>query len=224
MVPRSSIENPTMNEVPSVAAPDESSIVVRTPFDEEARGMADCHLDAFPDRPMSLMGPDWLEFLYRHYMQAERGVSIVAVQDSQPVGLAVGGHPDLLAGFRRAATRRFPVKLAMATVRSSVVRRSVLASMTGRFRKQASVPPPDEPGTGSLLSICVRSDFEGQGVASRLLDAFQTASAEAGFSSLRLSVLGENTRARRFYERHGWELRPINGSLSVRYVCKLERS
>lgn len=198
-----------------------SSIIVRRPTLDEAAGMAECHLDAFPDRPMSLMGPAWLEYLYRYYMEAASGVSLVAVDGARPVGLAVGGHPDLLAGFRRAATRRFPLALAWRTLSSPVVRRSVTASVVGRFRPASTSLPPDDPGTGSLLSICVRSDFEGQGIASRLLDAFQTASAEAGFSSLRLSVLGDNTRARRFYERHGWQLRPIEGSLSVRYVFNL---
>ena len=198
-----------------------SSIVVRRPTLEEAAGMAECHLDAFPDRPMSLMGPAWLEYLYRYYMEAASGVSIVAVDGARPVGLAVGGHPDLLAGFRRAATRRFPLALAWRTLSSPVVRRSVTASVVGRFRPASTSLPPDEPDRGSLLSICVRRECEGTGVAARLLVAFQDAAAAQGFASLRLSVLGDNLRARRFYERHGWELRPIEGSTSVRYLRDL---
>ena len=170
---------------------------------------------------MSLMGRAWLEYLYRYYMDADRGVSIVAVDGARPIGLAVGGHPDLLAGFRRTATRRFPLALAWRTLRSPVVRRSVLASVVGRFRPPSTSLPPDEPGRGSLLSICVRPECEGQGVAARLLTAFEEAAVEGGFDSLRLSVLGDNVRARRFYERNGWELRPIEGSASVRYLRDL---
>ena len=70
----------------------------------------------------------------------------------------------------------------------------------GRYR--------DDPasGTGELYAIYVDPDRTGRGVGRLLLAAAKEGLTAAGFPAVRLWVLEENHRARRFYERAG--LRP----------------
>ena len=65
--------------------------------------------------------------------------------------------------------------------------------------------PVDEPGLAHLRNLFVDREFWGAGVA-RLLTAEAVDTArERGFTALRLFVAEGHARARRFYEREGWE-------------------
>ncbi|WP_260610190.1 GNAT family N-acetyltransferase [Streptomyces sp. WAC06614] len=59
-------------------------------------------------------------------------------------------------------------------------------------------------GVGELYALYVRPDVIGQGVGRTLLAAVQQRAVPAGFGSLALWVLRDNTRARRFYEAAGY--------------------
>jgi GNAT superfamily N-acetyltransferase len=67
---------------------------------------------------------------------------------------------------------------------------------------------PDEdaaPQAGELTAIYVKPQVWGQGVGRALHEAALQQLRDLGFSSASLWVLTTNGRARRFYERHGWE-------------------
>jgi GNAT superfamily N-acetyltransferase len=70
----------------------------------------------------------------------------------------------------------------------------------GRFRVTAP-----EAGVGELTVLNVRPDRWSTGVGSALLAAVHSGLAELGFPVAVLWVISGNTRARRFYERHGWQ-------------------
>ena len=57
---------------------------------------------------------------------------------------------------------------------------------------------------GELYAINVRPDAWGSGVGTSLLHAATSALRDVGFTEAILWVLPGNTRARRFYESHGW--------------------
>lgn len=63
---------------------------------------------------------------------------------------------------------------------------------------------PDKADVGELHLLHVRSDLWAHGIGSRLLASAMTAMGADGYRRAILWVLIENTRARRFYERHGW--------------------
>ena len=67
-------------------------------------------------------------------------------------------------------------------------------------------PDRQQPGgdAGELWMINVRPDAWGTGAGSSLLQAAQAALADLGYRRAVLWVVAGNTRARRFYERHGW--------------------
>jgi ribosomal protein S18 acetylase RimI-like enzyme len=60
-------------------------------------------------------------------------------------------------------------------------------------------------GDRDLYALYVRPDWWGRGVAQLLIDRAESALAET-CETARLTVLTDNDRARRFYERNGWEL------------------
>ena len=60
-----------------------------------------------------------------------------------------------------------------------------------------------DPSAGELYSIYVDPDHWGGGTGHRLFDVVKESLTAAGFPVMRLWVLEENHRARRFYERHG---------------------
>ena len=64
----------------------------------------------------------------------------------------------------------------------------------------------EEPGVGELYAIYVRAREWGSGAATRLLTAGTDALRAAEFTAATLWVLEDNPRARRFYEREGWQL------------------
>jgi GNAT superfamily N-acetyltransferase len=68
---------------------------------------------------------------------------------------------------------------------------------------ELSDPPRDQP---EVTMLYVRPEAWGQGVASALLAAATNWIAGRGHRSARLRVVEAQARARRFYEREGWEL------------------
>ena len=56
-----------------------------------------------------------------------------------------------------------------------------------------------------LEAIAVDKNAEGDGVASALLDAAEAAAREQGALSMTLHVFASNQRARRFYDRSGYD-------------------
>jgi GNAT superfamily N-acetyltransferase len=77
--------------------------------------------------------------------------------------------------------------------------RPLLAEEDGRVVGIATV------GAEELYAIYVHPDRWGGGVGQALLDRAHVALAET-CDEARLTVLAANLRARRFYERNGWEL------------------
>jgi L-amino acid N-acyltransferase YncA len=79
------------------------------------------------------------------------------------------------------------------------------------------------PGVGELRAIYLAEQAIGTGVGRALLARGELALAARGYASATLWVFEGNTRARRFYERHGWSAEPDSGpgpwgwAPSVRY-------
>lgn len=195
-------------------------------------GMARCHESAFPHSFMTLMGRGWLQALYGYYLRQERGVSIVAVDESAGViGLAVGGDPAIRGRFLRYALYRYPHLIALGFLRSKLVRAVLVAELKRRLvpETSASVEARLDAGwpgpVGNLLSICMVPSAQGTGSAVALLTRFQAECSARGYRTLTLSVMRDNPRAIGFYGKLGWE--EVGGpgesarfALRLNYVAK----
>ncbi len=66
-----------------------------------------------------------------------------------------------------------------------------------------------------LVAIHVLQEHHGIGAGSALMEAVVAAFHEWGVSDARLHVIQGNTRARAFYERHGWHTRGLAGTHDI---------
>ena len=90
-----------------------------------------------------------------------------------------------------------------------------------------SVGPPRDldahAGDGELYAIYLMPEAVGTGVGHALMERAEAALAQLGYAAATLWVFEANARARRFYERHGWEAEPDSGpgpwgwARSIRY-------
>lgn len=62
----------------------------------------------------------------------------------------------------------------------------------------------DMPGYAELICIHSLPDNRGKGFGSKMMDAVLQDVAAAGYKKIMLWVFEKNTRARQFYERHGF--------------------
>ena len=85
-----------------------------------------------------------------------------------------------------------------------------LAEADGKLAGYAKIGPNALPGdhpsgTLELYQLYVRSEWHGAGVARTLMDWAMAEAGARGAAHLALSVYVDNHRARRFYERYGFE-------------------
>lgn len=71
-----------------------------------------------------------------------------------------------------------------------------------------------------LSNLVVRRKFRSQGIGEKMLKHAEELAEEAGISKISLIVNLENQQARRFYDRHGYEVKALN-LVSNRHVPHL---
>jgi GNAT superfamily N-acetyltransferase len=74
------------------------------------------------------------------------------------------------------------------------------------------VGPNERGDAGELYVIYVHPEWWGTGAAQRLIECAHEQLGQR-FSRAALTVLASNTRARRFYQRNGWELSELTTQL-----------
>lgn len=198
---------------------------------KDAVALAAVHAAAFPDYFQTHMGPGFLRRFYSAFLRPGHLV-VVAENDGTLVGL-VAGTDDL----RRLQRDLYPPNLlAFAAtfvgkvVTDRVVRRSAwsrlghlrvaVTSVFGRDRSEPVDAASTDGSTMYLFSICVDPSRHGSGIATRLLDEFKRCAAAAGSERVELTVLDDNERAIRFYEREGWTQTKHLGT-TFEYVIEL---
>jgi ribosomal protein S18 acetylase RimI-like enzyme len=190
--------------------------------------MAQCHIKSFPGRFMTEMGHRWLCALYRFFISHNGSICQVAVDtDDKVIGLAVGGEQNIREEFLSSTMFHYLHLIFWKFLSKQLVRRVLLQELAGKLSRKYNDNHSvniktlnDEVRSGNLLSICVLPDYEGTGVAGRLIESFQLACKAEGYQRLTLSVDKENSRAVAFYKKHGWRQSGINGE-SIRFVLDL---
>jgi ribosomal protein S18 acetylase RimI-like enzyme len=192
------------------------------------QGMAQCHIESFPERFMTAMGYRWLFALYRFFIKHHRSICHVAVDaDSKVVGLAVGGYPHIREEFLNSALFRYPHIIFWKFLSKRLVRHVLLQELKRKLRRKRTADhsknnkvPSSTVRSGNLLSICVLSEYQGSSVAGKLIESFQLACKAEGYERITLSVLKLNSRAVAFYKKHGWSESDQSGE-SIRFLLDL---
>jgi GNAT superfamily N-acetyltransferase len=122
----------------------------------------------------------------------------------------VAGYGEFAAGW---SGPRYEHELADArAVLEDPEYHAIVAEADGVIAGQVAVVPAakaarpvEDPALGHLRNLFVASEHWGTGLAATLLRAAEQDSRERGFTALRLFVAEGQARARRFYEREGWQ-------------------
>ena len=191
-------------------------------------GMVQCHNMSFPGRFMAEMGHHWLSALYLFFINHRRSICRVAVDaDGKVVGLAVGGNPYIRDEFLSSALVRYPHLIFWKFLSKRLVRQVLLQELARKLNRKRSAArsggtqaPIAGIRSANLLSICVRPEYKGTGVAGKLIESFQLACKAEGYERLALSVLMQNSRAVAFYKKHGWHQLCKSGE-SIRFILDL---
>lgn len=89
----------------------------------------------------------------------------------------------------------------------------VLETANGPKGIAAGVPDSTDPAVVHLMAMWVHPALRGSGAASALVQSVLTWAEGRGARSVRLEVIDGNDRARRLYERHGFE---ATGEIAMR--------
>lgn len=127
--------------------------------------------------------------------------AFVDIQDGKVMGFVCGSmHPDKL---RSAMFRRNPFEIMTGTIIGLLRRPTAIKWLLNSFKG------PDQghfdPTEPELTYLAVDPEHRQSGIGAQLLNSFLEALRNAGAATCALSVDDDNTAARSFYEKHGFE-------------------
>jgi ribosomal protein S18 acetylase RimI-like enzyme len=167
--------------------------------------VVEIHIQAFPDSQSTKLGKDFLKSYYGGSVSSSHTISFVWKVDGKVAGFIFGGTNK--QELSRQIIMNSKAKFVKAVI-SNVLRDPINSiKRFWSYLVHYIIPGGDAfyaNDTATLDSVALLKEFRGQGIADELIKAFLEQLKKAGVSACRLGVLGENTSARRFYERNGF--------------------
>ena len=199
---------------------------------EHVDHLAQAHCDCFPDFFLTSLGPEFVSFFYRCMARHAPCFAVVAVEPSGRVaGFAAGARSgdDLKHYIYRNHFLFVAWTLAKQFVLEPKVRQflfSRLGQLNKAFRlvlrrsppaptpRANNITDPDEKtkvlahlaSAASLMSMGVRPEHRGTGLAERLILAFEEQALLREITCIELSTFKTNSRAIAFYEKVGYKI------------------
>jgi len=195
------------------------SCTIRRLRAEDIAGAAALHRIVFPDYFLTHMGQWFVERFYSEFVDRSGNYGFVAGCGKELVGSVIGTL-DSEALFGHFYRRHFPslaVTLAWRAAADPYIRRNLISRIghirqalrslgtRGRQVNQSTDPESVGQATARLLSIGVRPDWRGAGIAEQMVDRYCEELWHDGLEWVSLSVRTENQRAIAFYEKIGWQ-------------------
>jgi GNAT superfamily N-acetyltransferase len=154
-------------------------------------------------------------FIYLRHVTASLTFRAATPDDAEPLARAVADGLEIYRSFAGDDWGPPPAEEEAGHVRALLADPDVwcrVAEAGGEIVGQVTVVPAakagrpvDDPALAHLSNIFVRADLWGTGLSRTLHAAALDAARERGFTSMRLFCAAGQARARRFYEREGWE-------------------
>jgi GNAT superfamily N-acetyltransferase len=129
---------------------------------------------------------------------------------AETVGIGFDGY----RAFAPAGWEPPPFSVEVTNIRSRLATEeawALLAHDGDEPAGQVALLPDPAPATAYLWQLFVRPAHWGSGVAHRLHEAFLEEAQARGYEHGRLRTPAGQARARRFYERNGWETDGVAG-------------
>ena len=199
--------------------------------------IARVHRVCFPDSYSSQLslfksqigGGNLLETFYMEYMNDNPDLFVVADdENSGIVGFCMGYYMDkddqmqnfLYKNRLRILWKTFLLllignKQAWNKIISRLKHKPDISDWTIVNNKYESIKNEER---GDLLSVCVLPECRGKGYAQDMMNLYLRAMKNAGRKLCLLSVKKDNERAKRYYERNGFELYRTRGNVGLTYI------
>lgn len=159
------------------------------------------HLKAFPGFFLSFLGAAFLRELYHSIVLDPTGISFVCCEGKEVKGFVAG--TDQPAGLYRRLVRQRWWCFALAAIRPAVRKPAIAPRLWRALRMPQEVPA--SPGVGTLMSIGVLPEEQGQGIAHELVRKFLSEARRRGLSEVNLTTDRlDNEEVNRFYQQLGF--------------------
>jgi ribosomal protein S18 acetylase RimI-like enzyme len=166
----------------------------------------------------------------RAVIRSATSADLDAIAAVHVAGFRAGNEPHLPPATARRMTAEHSWRTWRSLIEAGPGRGVVLVAQddgSGQVAGVAAAGPSRQPGDdeAELYALYVEPDAWGTGHGAALDAAAREHLCEQGFATATLWVLEANERARRFYERRGWqadgERRDHLGSTTMRYRVEL---
>lgn len=174
---------------------------VRPAMPEDVSGMVDIHLSSFSGFFLSYLGPAFLLELYEGTLQDPSGIGYVMDSERSLIGFVCGTAQPV--GFYSRLLKNRWWRFALASIGPALKRPIIVPRLFRAFAMPSRATRQEERGT--LMSIAVRPEAQGQGHGRTLVMAFLDEARRRGLRHVDLSTdRDDNEAANRFYQSLGF--------------------
>lgn len=177
------------------------SLFIRAMEARDLPSIVRVHLASFQGFFLTFLGPAFLMELYSGILADPSGIAFVSEDGGQVVGFVAGASESagLYARLLRQRWWRFAIASLSPVLRNPRIVPRLLRAF--KMPKQARAAGSE----GTLMSIAVLPERQGQGIGQALVRAFLTEAARRGLSKVNLTTdKVDNDAANLFYQRLGF--------------------
>ncbi len=188
------------------------TVVIRNMLKADLRDVASIHLQQFPNSRTSNFGGLFVRKMYKWFASEHPALAIVAEQEGHLVGFVTGAT----GGYGKKIFRYAFVEILLGTLtRPKILLNRDTYNLWQSY--MSSLIPDRKPGQhsnglevkplkASIGSIAVKQEYQGMGIAKKMLMQFESSAKAMGVACVGLSVDAENQPARKLYEACQWQL------------------
>ncbi len=201
---------------------------IKTAITEDLEKIAACHGAAFPASLSSALGRAYVKKMLGWYLSSDSTFLFYMESEGQCLGYCgamirktagVGSASSMAQFSFDQALRSFGVRpwlVLHAELRAKYlfIGRNLwtrLKRLVNHNQKNTSTNSAIFEPYVALVVIGVKADEHGKGYGSLLLQEFERRTVERGYTKMLLSVLTDNSKAIKSYQRNGWMITKVNG-------------
>jgi ribosomal protein S18 acetylase RimI-like enzyme len=165
----------------------------------------DIHIECFKDSFLTSLDRGVLDCMYNNYLSSELGCAYVYITHETILGFIVGTtNPSV---YYNQLLKKRGVKILGLILKRVIRNPRILKSIAQRDFSGFFRPNESEESyrRASLDLIAVKPEYWGRGMAQNLTEVFLRDLKARGVSEVNLGVAATNVRAKRFYEKMGFE-------------------
>lgn len=204
-------------------------IKCRNAQDKDMKAVAKTHIACFPDYFLTKLdggNGKLLSKFYQSYLQND-AFFVVAEDEGEVVGFVMGYIIPNAASekFEKENFWLLSGRFALLLLQfNKMAWERIFARLKAMLAKRPATTPECSDSTkASLLSICLKSEYRGSGVATQLIKEFEAICLTKGVNYYTLTALATNERGNSFYKKLGFEIKQQDGH-SVCYFKRLGES